>query len=81
LQFFSGWQGLDYLRRIRPDCQHEDYRNVDGLIGKLIASGRATLQELRSIYTLEDALTMWEAVVVPEYNEYMAVEAMKRRRG
>lgn len=45
---------------------------MDDLIGQIISSGKATLHELRTIYTLEDAFMIWEADIVPKYNEYMA---------
>jgi hypothetical protein len=51
-----------------------DYKNVDGLIGSIIADGKATLNELRTVYTLEDAFNMWEIIAVNRYNEYLAVQ-------
>lgn len=42
-------------------------------MGAIIEQGRATLHELRTIYSLEDALNIWEACVVPRYNEYIAM--------
>ena len=52
---------------------------MDSLIGQLVASGAATLNELKTVYSLEDAFLMWEAVIVPKYNEYAAIEAVKRK--
>lgn len=57
----------------------EEYQNVDNLIGTLICNHLATLHELKTIYTLEDAMTMYEAWVVPKYNEYLAnKQALKK---
>ena len=45
--------------------------NVDDLIGFLIYNKLATLQELKTIYSVEDAMYMYEAYAIPKYNEYM----------
>ncbi len=44
------------------------------MTGRLIASGMATLQELRTVYTLEDAFLMDEALSVRQYNEWCAAK-------
>lgn len=41
----------------------------------------ATLHELRTIYTLEDALNMFEAIMVNRSNEYLAAKAAKENQG
>jgi hypothetical protein len=64
---------------LRPSTHSASYKNIDGFFGTIIASGKATLHELRTIYTLEDAFLIWEAVVIPKYNEYMAAEEAKKR--
>lgn len=52
---------------------------MDNLIATLICNHLATLNELKTIYTLEDAMYMYEAWVVPKYNEYMAnTQALKK---
>jgi hypothetical protein len=56
-----------------------DYKNVDGFVAAIIADGKATLNELRTIYTLEDAFLMWEVIAISRYNEYLAVEHAKRQ--
>lgn len=48
----------------------KDYVNIGSLIGTLIASRVATLYELQTIYSLEDAMDMYEAIAVPKYNEW-----------
>jgi hypothetical protein len=42
------------------------------LIGSLIAEGKATLHELNTVYTLEDAIDIYEAVATMKFNEYTA---------
>jgi len=34
---------------------------------------------LRTIYTLEDLFLLWEAVVIPKYNEWLALEHAKKQ--
>lgn len=46
------------------------YVNIAGLIGTLVSSRVATLYELQTIYSLEDAMDMYEAIAVPRYNEW-----------
>lgn len=47
----------------------------------LISKGKCTLHELRTVYSMEDALAIWEATYVPIYNENLArEEALKRER-
>jgi hypothetical protein len=44
------------------------------LIGQILASGKASLIELRTVYSLEDAFIIWEADIVPKYNEWKAMQ-------
>jgi hypothetical protein len=55
-----------------------DYQNIDGLFGAIISEGKATLHELRTIYTLEDAFILWETIAVPKFNEWLAAKAAKK---
>lgn len=45
----------------------------------------ASLNDTKTIYSLEDAMQMWEADYVPKYNEYIQAkrdaEKAKERRG
>ena len=70
MYFFQEWQGLRFLEEIDVPCRTEDYRNVDGFIGSIIASEKATLQELKTVYSLEDAMIIWESDIIPKFNEY-----------
>jgi hypothetical protein len=53
---------------------------VDGFIGAIVADGKATLAELKTIYMLEDAFDLWEVIVTTRYNEYVAAEEAKKRK-
>lgn len=56
-----------------------DFPNVDELIGAIVASGKATLNELSTVYTLEDAHDLFEIVSVTRYNEFLAVEEANKK--
>lgn len=59
----------------------QEYQNVDSLIAILIYNHLATLHELKTVYTLEDAMIMYESWAIPKYNEYMAnKQALKKVR-
>jgi len=42
------------------------------MIAAIIDEKKATLHELRTIYSLEDAYQIWEVIAVRRYNEYKA---------
>lgn len=58
----------------KPQDWTESYVNLPPLISVLISSKQATLNELNTIYGLEDALDMYEIVAVDSYNQLMANE-------
>lgn len=57
----------------------KEYVNIGGLIGTLIAERVATLYELQTIYSLEDAMDMYEAIAVPKYNEWKINQIVSNR--
>ena len=82
MQFFSKRASLDFLRHYRPEAPSVDFPNFDGFIAAIVADGKATLIELKTVYSLEDAFDLLEAIVVTRYNEYLAMEhAKKQNRG
>ena len=56
-----------------------DFPNVDGLIGSLVANKYATLNELNTVYTLEDAHDLFEIASVTRYNEFLAMEEANKK--
>jgi len=48
-------------------------------LGILLGSGKCTLHELKTIYTLEDAYIILEADLVPKINENIATKRMMDR--
>lgn len=55
-----------------------EYVNVPGLFGVIVARKLATLHELETVYSYEDALNLAEIITVQNYNEWAAMEAGKR---
>lgn len=40
----------------------------------------ATLNELRTIYSLEDAMDMYEAYIIPKYNEWVNSQNLVKQK-
>lgn len=59
---------------------YKAYPNVPALFGVLISQGVATLHELKTVYTYEDAIYMYEAIMVPKYNEWLTMERNKAKK-
>lgn len=55
------------------------YPNVRPLFGMLISRRICTLHELRTIYSLEDAMYMYEALMVPEFNKWREMKAQESK--
>lgn len=49
-------------------------------MGVIVSRGLASLLELQTAYSYEDALNLAEAITVQHYNEWAAAEAAGRRR-
>lgn len=45
-----------------------DYLNINGLLAGVVHKGAATLHELKTIYSLEDAKWMEECFYIPDLN-------------
>lgn len=66
---------MGFLEQSGLPCRIESFRNINGFIGQIIASGQATLNELKTVYSLEDAMDIFEAVAITKYNEYLIASA------
>lgn len=58
----------------------KNYVNIGGLIGALVANRVATLYELQTVYSLEDAMDMYEAIAIPKYNEWKQYRILESRK-
>lgn len=56
-----------------------EYPNVSGLIGTIITHKLATLYELQTIYSYEDALDMYEVICVNNYNERQIIKHQQKQ--
>lgn len=68
------------MNQVDDDYHAKEYQNVNGLVGCLIANGMATLNELRTIYSLEDAMDMYEAYIIPKFNEWKRAKLMETKK-
>ena len=57
----------------------KEYPNVPPLFGLLISQGACTLNELRTVYSFADAMYLYEAIMVPKYNEWRETKAQEAR--
>jgi hypothetical protein len=78
-KFFRERASLKFLDKYRPEAPSVSYENIDGFIATIISEKQATLNELRTIYSLEDAFNMWEVIAVNRYNEHLAIEHSKKQ--
>lgn len=79
LFFFQRRASLKLPRWTRPESRSVDFPNVDQFIGTIVANRQATLHELNTIYTLEDAHDLFEIIAVTRYNEFLAVEDANKK--
>ena len=56
-----------------------DYPEVPAMFGVIITRRIATLYELQTIYSLDDAVDLYEIVAVNNYNEWRQTEAVKKK--
>lgn len=52
---------------------------MSGLIGTIVSHKLATLHELQTIYSYDDALDMYEVICVNNYNERQILKTQKPR--
>ncbi|AAT37734.2 gp15' E', partial [Burkholderia phage BcepB1A] len=77
--FFRERQSVRFPRFAGGEGPSIDHVNVDGFIACIVEEGLATLRELQTVYCLEDALDMWEIIMVKRTNERLASEAADKR--
>ena len=56
-----------------------EYPTVPGIIGVIITRRLATLHELQTVYSIDDAADLYEIAAVNNYNEWRASEEVKRK--
>ena len=50
---------------------------MSGMVGVILLRKFATLHELETVYSLEDAMNLSEIITVQNYNEWVAAEARR----
>lgn len=70
---------MKFLAQVDATPNSKGYQNIGELIGTLISARMATLYELKTIYSLEDAMDMYEAYIVPKFNEWKAMKAAEEK--
>lgn len=55
------------------------YPNIPSLFGVLISERACTLHELKTVYSYEDAMYMYEAIMVPKYNAWRENKAVQNK--
>ena len=56
-----------------------EYPTVPGMIGVIITRRLATLHELQTVYSIDDAADLYEIAAVNNYNEWRTSEEAKRK--
>jgi hypothetical protein len=79
LQFFSARRPLEFLKRVRQEYETESCQNIDPIFAAIIDEGKATLYELKTKYSLEDAFLIWEVVAVKRFNEWWVNKQIEKK--
>lgn len=72
---------MTFLNQVHGDDCGKEYQNISGLVGVLVGNRIATLHELKTIYSLEDAMDMYEAFIIPKFNEWKSANNAKMKAG
>ena len=56
-----------------------NYPTVSGLLGVIITRRLATLYELQTVYSIDDAADLYEIAAVNNYNEWRSAEEAKNK--
>ncbi len=77
--FFFDYEAIAKIPRDNGSSKSASYKNVDGIIGVILSEGKATLKELREDYNIQDAMIMYESIMVPKINQYWAQKDAERK--
>jgi hypothetical protein len=53
---------------------------MPAMLGVIVSRRLATLHELQTVYSLDDAVDLYEVAAVNNYNEWRAVEEAKKKK-
>ena len=72
--FFFKRRPLRFLAALQGNAAGVVYPNNNGFIASIVTAGKATLRELTTVYSLEDAFFLWECIAVERYSQYLAAK-------
>ncbi len=75
--FLRDWQPRKIPDKMVANYRQVDCKHMDGLFMSIITNNLATLHELKTMYSLEDAFLLLEVNTVSKINEFNANEAAK----
>ena len=78
-RFFFEGRSSDFLKALADKLHPFLSAILTNIIGSIIANDKATLHELRTVYSLEDAWLLWEVIAVARYNEYLAADYRRKQ--
>lgn len=76
--FLKTWQGAKIPSRFTGEVEGINSAAIDPILAQLIQDGAATLRELEEYYSLEDAFTMFDVMVVKGINKALGMEAAEK---
>lgn len=83
--FLKDWKGVKIPGRFIANSTNVESSYVEPIIANIVTNGLATLKELEEYYSLYDAFSLFDAMLVKTVNEAYAHEAAeaeaKSRRG
>ena len=57
-----------------------EYPTMPAMLGVIVSRRLATLHELQTVYSLDDAVDLYEVAAVNNYNEWRAGEEAKKKK-
>jgi hypothetical protein len=76
--FLRTWEGAKIPSRFTSDVEGVVSAALDPVLSQLIQDGAATLRELEEYYSLQDAFTMFDVIVVKGINKALGMEAAEK---
>jgi len=72
--FLDSWRPARLPAKMLANYTPMECRHIDGLFSSLISANLATLNELKTVYSLEEAFKLLEVLTVSKVNEFLATE-------
>ena len=76
-EFLESWKPVRFPASMACNYNPSECKYIDAIFSSLISSNMATLNELKTGYSLEDAFQLLEVLTVTRVNEFKAHEAAK----